>query len=107
MSEEFDFAKWCEDNGLTKKTADTLKEQDLNVSEALSLLDKSDIDDLGLTKGQSKLLVKAVTALRSKRKPLGNGGSTAPLTTTSLAKNPGLNELLTKLEDGGGLDALI
>ena len=47
MSEEFDFAKWCEDNGLTKKTADTLKEQDLNVSEALSLLDKSDLDDLG------------------------------------------------------------
>ena len=107
MADEFEFAKWCEDNGLTKKTVDILKGQDLNVSEALSLLDKSDIDELGLTKGQAKLLVKAVTALQPKGKPLSNGGSTVPVTTTSLAKNQGLDELLKKLDDGGGLDALL
>ena len=36
MADEFEFAKWCEGNGSTKETADTLTEQDLNVSKAFN-----------------------------------------------------------------------
>ena len=107
MADEFDFAKWCESNGLTKKTADTLKEQDLHISEALALLEKSDIAELGLTKGQTKLLAKAVTELQPKGKPGSNGVPITPVTTTILEQNQGLDDLLKKLDDGGGLDALM
>ena len=99
--------KWCKGNGLTKKTADTLKEQDFHVSDALALLEKCNIAKLGLTKGQTKFLAKAMTELRPKGKPVSNGVPIAPVTTTSLAQNQGLDELLKKLDDGGGLDALM
>jgi len=32
---------------------------------------------------------------------------TKPITTTSLAKDQGLDDILTKLHDGGGLDELL
>ena len=85
--------------------ADTLKEQDLHVSEALALLEKSDIAKLGLTKGQTKLLEKVVMELQPERKPVSNGVPIRLVTTTSLTRNQGLDELLKKLDDGGGLDA--
>ena len=71
------------------------------------MLEKSDIAELGLTKGQTKLLAKAVTELRPKGKPVSNVVPIAPVTTTSLAQNQGLDELLKKLDDGGDLDALM
>ena len=107
MPEEFDFSKWTEGNGLTKKTVDTLKDQDLHVPEALALLTTSDIAELSLTKGQTRLLEKAVLLFQQKEEPQSKGLPSAPITTTSLAKNQGLEELIQKLDDGGGLDALV
>ena len=104
MAEEFDFSKWAEANGLTKKTVDTLKDQDLHVSEALALLTTSDITELNLTKGQTKLLKKAVLLLQHKERTHSKGLPSAPITTTCLAKNQGLEELIQKLDHGGGLD---
>ena len=106
MSDEFDFPKWCERTGLTKKTADILKEQDLDVLEAISLLDQSNVQDLGLTKGQAKLLFKAISGLKPKQ-PLSKADSSKPISTTSLAKDQGLEEVLKTFEDGGELDALM
>ena len=104
MSAEFDFSQWCESNGLTPKTATILKDQDLHVMEAVKLLSPSDIAELGLTKGQNKLLSKAVNELRA---PAQSAKLREPITTTSLAKGQGLHELLKKLDNGGGLDALV
>ena len=73
MSVDFEFAKWCESNALTTRTADILKKQDLDVLEAISLLDKPDIDELGLIKGQAKLLSKAVSGLNPGGPPRGSG----------------------------------
>ncbi|KAL9970441.1 hypothetical protein ACROYT_G022817 [Oculina patagonica] len=55
-------------------------------------------------KRQTKLLTKAVNELKA---PVQPGKLTAPITTTSLAKDQGLDELLKKLDNGGGLDALV
>lgn len=79
MAEEFDFSKWTEGNGLTKKTADTLKDQDLHVPEAPALLTTSDIAELSLTKGQTKLLEKAVLLFQQKEKPQSKGLPSAPI----------------------------
>ena len=35
---KFEFSPWCEANGISPKTAVILKDQDLNVEEALKLL---------------------------------------------------------------------
>lgn len=104
MTAEFEFSQWCESNGLSPKTASILKDQDLDVAEAAKLLSTNDIAELGLTKGQTKLLTKAVNELKA---PVQPGKLTAPITTTSLAKDQGLDELLKKLDNGGGLDALV
>ena len=64
----------------------------------------SDIAELGLTKGQNKLLSKAVNELRAPAQP---AKLTEPITTTSLARDQGLDEFLKKLDNGGGLDALV
>ena len=45
--------------------------------------------------------------LQPKGKPLSNSVPIAPVTTTSVAQNQGLDELLKKLDDGGGLYALM
>ena len=85
MGSEFSFTEWCEANGLTSKTSSTLKEEDLDVLDALVLLTKEDIAEMGLTRGQAKLVLKAVTTLRA---PKASVSQTIqdPLTTTSLAK---------------------
>jgi len=104
MLAEFDFSQWCKSNGLTPKTATILKDQDLHVMEAVKLLSPSDIAELGLTKGQNKLLSKAVNEVRAPAQP---AKLTEPPITTSLAKDQGLNEFVKKLDSGGGLDALV
>ena len=62
---KFEFSPWCEANGISSNTAEILKDQDLHVEEALRLLAPDDIAELGLTKGQTKLLAKAVMGLRA------------------------------------------
>ena len=54
---KFEFSQWCDANGISSKTADILKDQDLHVEEALKLLTPGDIAELGLTNGQMKLLL--------------------------------------------------
>ena len=103
---KFEFSPWCDANGMSSKTADILKDQDLHVEEALELLPQDDIAKLGLTKGQNKLLAKAVIRLRGPDLPM-KLVDTKLITTTSFAKDQGLDENLTKLDNGGGLDALL
>ena len=83
-----------------------MQDQDLHVEEALKLLTQDDIAELGLTKGQNKLLSKAVDGLRAPDLP-PKLVDTKPITTTTLMKDQGLDEILKKLDDGGGLDALL
>jgi len=44
---KFDFSSWCEANGISSKTAEILKDQGLNIEEALKLLTQDDIAELG------------------------------------------------------------
>ena len=88
------------------KTADILKDQDLHVEEAIKLVTLDDIAELGLKKGQNKLLSKAVSELKAPNLPPKLAGP-KPITTTSLAKDQGLDEIFKKLDSGGGLDALL
>ena len=60
MADDFDFLNWAEANGLTKKTAGILKDQDFHASTALALLTTTDITELNLAKGETKLLGKTV-----------------------------------------------
>lgn len=63
---------------------------------------ESDITNLEMTLGQRKLLVKAITELRK-----GSNVTTLdpdPVTTKSLAKDGGLDEILKKIEGIGGID---
>lgn len=93
---KFDFSPWCNANRISSKTADILKDQDLHVEEALKLLTQDDMAELGLTK------VIGPRAPDLPRKLV----DTKAITTTSLAKDQGLDQILTKLDDGGGLDAI-
>ncbi|KAL9962934.1 hypothetical protein ACROYT_G032089 [Oculina patagonica] len=102
MAAPFDFQSWCETNGLKKETSELLTKQDLDTKEALALVTESDVASLEMTLGQRKLLVKAITGLRK--------GSNAtlldpdPVTTKSLAKDGGLDEILKKIEGIGAID---
>ena len=57
-------------------------------------------------KGAKKLLPKAVSELRAPDLP-PKLADPKPITTTSLAKDQGLDKILKKLDNGGGLDALL
>ena len=103
---KFEFCQWCNANGISSKTADILKDQDLHVEEALKLLTPGNIAERGLTKEQNKLISKAVNELRPPDLP-PKLADTKPITTTSLAKDQGLDEILKKLDNGRGLDALL
>ena len=65
MPVKFDFKSWTEESQLTEKTVHILIEQDLNVVEALSMLEETDIKELNLTVGQQKLLAKGISRARS------------------------------------------
>ena len=62
----FDFAQWCKDNGLTRKTEGTLSKEVLTLVDALTMLEECDIRELGLPIGQRKFLQHAVDTLRGK-----------------------------------------
>ena len=85
----------CDANGISSKTADIFKDQNLHVEEALKLVTLDDTAELGLTKDQNKLLSKAVSKLKASDLP---PKLAEPNTATSLAKDQGLDEILKKLE---------
>ena len=102
MATPFDVKSWCDTTGLKKETSELLTKQDLDTKEALVLVTESDITNLEMTLGQRKLLVKAITELRK-----GSNVTTLdpdPVTTKSLAKDGGLDEILKKIEGIGGID---
>ena len=89
-----------------------LMEQDLNVVEALSMLEETDIKELNLTVGQQKLLAKGISRAKSSQpsvlKPQGEPEEPIKeTTTTTLAKDKDLESILNKLESSGGLEALL
>ena len=62
---------------------------------------------LEITRGQRNLLEKAIQDLTEVITKKKVKESQQPITTSSLAKDTGLNSLLQQLENDGGLDAII
>ena len=85
----FDFKSWCEANQLKEATIEVLKKEDLDSEEAL------------------KLFTSIEAALR-KLKQTGAKKTTSdentPVTTKTLAKDGGLEEILKKIEGAGTLE---
>ena len=94
MAEKFNFDEWIATNNLDSE-------------ETVSLVDSSDLAELQITKGQRKLLGKAIQELEGGHPKKKARGSQELITTSSLAKDSGLNSLLQQLENDGGLDAII
>ena len=65
-----------------------------------------DVAEFGLTKGQNKLLSKAVSELKAPDLP-PKLADPKPVTTTSLAKDQDDDDILKKLDNGGELAALL
>ena len=107
MAKKFSFNEWIESNHLKSETAEELKKQDFDGEEALRLLDSSDLAALEITRGQRKLLEKAIHDLTGVSTKTTMKDHQQPITTSSLAKDTGLNSLLQQLETDGGLDAII
>ena len=87
-------------NALKEATVQTLKKEDLDREEALKLLTAKDVEDLGLTVGQKRLLAAALKTLHTQT---GGVDVPEPVTTKSLAKDGGLDEILAL--DGGATDS--
>ena len=99
-------------HSLRKRTVQNLMEQDLNVVEALSMLEETDIKEINLTVSQQKLLAKGINEARSSQTsvPKPQGELEEPIkaiTTTTLAKDKDFESILNKLESSGDLEALL
>ncbi|KAK3739566.1 hypothetical protein QZH41_006376 [Actinostola sp. cb2023] len=100
----FDFKSWCDGNGLKKATVNELEKNDLDSLEALKLVAAEDIATLELTLGQRKLLLQAVQALSKTKNEekednqIKSEDETTPVTTKTLTKDGGLEEILKKIE---------
>ena len=97
----FDFKRWCSDNGLKKRTIETLTNNDLDSHDALKLVHADDVGTLDLTLGQRRLFMQALNLLNGndqdqKIKEKHQSEST-PVTTKSLANDDGLEDLLKKI----------
>ena len=93
MESQFDFASWSKSNALKEATVETLKKEDLDREDALKLLTAKDVEDLGLTVGQKRLLAAALTTLQA---PSVKPDVAEPVITKSLAKDGGLDEILKR-----------
>ena len=91
---KFDFKAWAEESRLTEKTVHILLEQDLNVIDALLVLNESDIKELDLTVGQQKLLSSGINRARSSHLPKLQVEQTKDLTIASLSKGKDLDSSL-------------
>jgi len=60
----FDFNKWCTTTQLKKTTVEALKKDDIDCEEALKLLSVKDVEDLGLSVGQKRVLEAALKKLK-------------------------------------------
>lgn len=101
----FDFNAWSEKLALKEATVEALKKEDLDNEDSLKLLTAKDIEDLGLTVGQRRVLGAAVTRLQQgKQAPPEDMPPSTPVTTKTLAKDGGLDEILKKIEGIGSLD---
>ncbi|KAK3703835.1 hypothetical protein QZH41_012447, partial [Actinostola sp. cb2023] len=100
----FDFKSWCDGNGLKKATVDELDKNDLDILEAIKLVAAEDIATLELTLGQRKLLLQAVQGLSKTKNEekednqIKSEDETTPVTTKTLAKDGGLEEIFKKIE---------
>lgn len=101
----FDFNKWCTATQLKEANADALKKEHIDCEEALKLLTVKDVEELGLSVGQERVLEAALKKLK-----LGEQAKpelkdvTDLITTKSLAKNGGLEGILKKIEGAGSLE---
>ena len=104
----FNFDTWCTATKLTETSVDILKKEDLDTEEALQLLTPTDLEKLGLSIGQKRVLEAALKKLRKdvneNPSPGDATGASDPITTKSLASDGGLEEILTKIESAGSLD---
>ena len=60
----FNFEDWCRDFGLSRKTTQTLRQEELLSKRTLLMLNEEDIASFGLPLGQKKLLVQGVADLK-------------------------------------------
>ena len=60
----FDFNAWSEKLALKEAIVEALKKEDVDNEDSLKLLTVKDIEDLGLTVGQRRVLGTAVTGLQ-------------------------------------------
>ena len=104
----FNFDTWWTATKLTETSVDILKKEDLDTEEALQLLTPTDLEKLGLSIGQKRVLEAALKKLRKdvneKPSPGDATGASDPITTKSLASDGGLEEILKKIESAGSLD---
>ena len=104
----FNFDTWCTATKLTETSVDILKKEDLDTEEALQLLTPTDLEKLGLSIGQKRVLEAALKKWRKdvneKPSPGDATGASDPITTKSLASDGGLEEILKKIESAGSLD---
>ena len=104
----FNFDTWCTATKLTETSVDILKKEDLNTEEALQLLTLMDLENLGLSMGQKCVLEAALKKWQKDVNEIPSPGdaigASNPITTRSLARNGGLEEILKKIEKAGSLD---
>ncbi|KAL9977192.1 hypothetical protein ACROYT_G014570 [Oculina patagonica] len=101
----FDFNAWCTTTQLKEATVEALKKEDIDSEAALKLLTEKDVEELGLSVGQKRVLEAALKKLKLEEQAKTEPGDvTDPVTTKSLAKDSGLEEILKKIEGAGSLE---
>ena len=105
----FNFDTRCTATKLTETSVDILKKEDFDTKEALQLLTLTDLEKLGLSIGQKRVLEAAMKKLRKEVKekpsPFDATGTSYPVTSKSLASDGGMEEILKTIETSvGSLD---
>ena len=112
LTVDIDFGKLCENNGLTAESKirqiNTNREKPRCSRDLTLAVDKPDIYHFGFTKGQVTPLSKAISGLRSHDSTSVHDQQhyTRHHYKPWKKKDQGLEEILKKLEDARGLDAL-
>jgi len=81
-----------------------LKKEDLDSQEALKLLTSNDTDALGLSLGQKRVFEAVLRRLKVTGVTESTTNKSIPVTTKSLAKDGGLEEILKKIKGTGSLE---
>ena len=100
----FDFKSWCKANQLKEATIEVLKKEDLDSEEALKFLSSGDSENLGLSKSQKHLFEAALRKLKQTSVKEMMSDKNTPVTTKTLMKDGGLEEVLKKIEGAGTLE---